>query len=178
MKSLFFFLFLLVVCLNGFAQSNDTIYWNAVRKLKWEDFKGIPDKTTNLLAMTQAGIGYEVGCNYGKLDYKIFCYFNVHKSWAKETDSDELLRHEQIHFDITELYTRKLRQRLNELDDPCGKDIKQLNKIYELNFSECAKVQDNYDHQTNHSLNDEQQKLWEEKIAKELKELEKFASGK
>jgi hypothetical protein len=159
------------------AQSKDTVYWNANQKLTWEDFKGRPDKTTNLLAMTQAGIGYNFSCRNGKLDVKIFCYFNVNKSWTKETDSADLLQHEQIHFNITELYTRKLRKRISELSDPCGKDMKELDKIYGSNFKECAKAQDDYDRESNHSLNDEQQKLWEEKIAGELKELENFASN-
>lgn len=159
------------------AQSKDTIYWNANRKLNWEDFKSKPDKTTNLLAMTQAGIGYEIACNNGQLKLKIYCYFNVNKSWTKETDSDDLLRHEQLHFDITELYARKLRKKVSELSDPCGKNIKELDKIYQTNFNECSREQDAYDKQSNHSLYKEQQKQWEEKIARELKVLEKFASS-
>ena len=176
-KVIFLFLFI-IGTENAVAQSKDTIYWNANRKLKWEDFKGRADKTTNLLAMTQAGIGYSIACHGGILDLKIFCYFNVNKSWTKEKiDAEELLRHEQIHFDITELYTRKLRKRISELTDPCGKNIKELDKIYGSNFKECANMQDDYDRESEHSLNDEQQKLWEEKVAGELKELEKFASS-
>ncbi len=159
------------------AQSKDTIYWNANQKLKWADFKGRPDKTTNLLAMTQAGIGYTVACHGGILDLKIFCYFNVNQSWTKEkTDAEELLRHEQLHFDITELFTRKLRKRISELIDPCGKNIKELDKIYGSNFKEYSIMQDSYDRECEHSLNDVQQKLWEEKVFGELKELEIFAS--
>lgn len=159
------------------AQSKDTIYWNPNRKLNWEDFKGKADNNTNLLAMTQAGIGYEVACNGGNLYLKIFCYFNVKKSWAKEKDSQQLLQHEQLHFDITELYTRKLRKKLSEVADPCGKNIKELNKIYQSNFNDCASEQDRYDKETNHSLNELKQKDWEERITKELKELEKFSSA-
>lgn len=159
------------------AQSKDTIYWNASQKLKWEDFKGQPDKTTNLLAMTHAGIGYEVACNNGELKLKIYCYFNVTKSWTKETDSEQLLRHEQVHFDITELYTRMLRKKLSELSDPCGKDIKELDKAYSSIFKACAERQDDYDRESEHSLNEEQQKLWGEKVARELNELNRFASG-
>jgi predicted secreted Zn-dependent protease len=176
MKSALLFSFLVFIGLNSFAQSTDTIYWNANRKLTWEDFKGRPDKTTNLLAMTQAGIGYEVACKNGELKLKIYCYFNVTKSWTKETNSEDLLRHEQVHFDITELYTRKLRKRLSELSDPCGKDIKELDKAYTNIFKACADRQDAYDRESEHSLNDEQQKMWEAKIASELKALEKFAS--
>jgi predicted secreted Zn-dependent protease len=168
--------FSLFISLNSLAQSKDTIYWNANRKLKWEDFKGKPDNNTNLLAMTQAGIGYEVACNNGELKLKIYCYFNVHKSWTKETDSDELLRHEQVHFDITELYTRMLRKKVSELSDPCGKDIKELDKSYSSIFKACADRQDDYDRESEHSLNDAQQKMWKEKVDLELKALEKFTS--
>ena len=177
MKSYLLLPFLVFIGLNSFAQSKDTIYWNINRKLTWEDFKGRPDKTTNLLAMTQAGIGYEVACNNGELKLKIYCYFNAKKSWTKETDSDDLLRHEQLHFDITELYTRQLRKKLSEVTDPCGKDIKELDKAYSNIFKACSDRQNDYDRESEHSLNDEQQKMWEEKIALELKALEKFASG-
>jgi len=176
MPSKIIFLLLFLSCEYAGAQNADSIYWSAGRKLKWENFKGKPDPGTRLLAMTQAGIGYEVACDNGKLDFKVTCYFNVNDSWAKEKDSDQLLSHEQFHFDITELYARKLRKKLSELSDPCGKNIKELNKIYEANFNECAREQDLYDKETNHSLDREKQKAWEEKIAKELKALEKFTS--
>jgi len=172
--------FVLIILLQGFhaiAQSKDTIYWNGNRKLKWEDFKGKPDNGTNLLAMTQAGIGYEFGCNNGELRLKIYCYFNVNKSWTKETESDELLEHEQVHFNITELYTRKLRKRLGEINDPCGKNVKEMDKIYRSNFEECARTQDLYDKETNHSTNKMKQREWEERITKELNELKGFSGG-
>ncbi len=174
MKVLLSFFFLALSSLTLNAQSKDTIYWSVSRKVEWKDFKGKPDKSTNLLAMTQAGIGYEVACINGDLKLKIYCYFNVNKSWTKERESDELLAHEQLHFDITELYTRKLRKKLSEVADPCGKNVKELDKIYQSNFKECAKAQDLYDKETNHSLNEQKQQEWEEKIAKELKELEKY----
>jgi len=174
LKTLALLLFVLPACL-AHGQSKDTIYWNADRKITWENFKGRPDKTTNLLAMTQAGIGYNVACTNGDLYLKIYCYFNVNKSWTKETGSQELLQHEQLHFDITELYARILRKKLSELSDPCGKNIRELDKIYQSNFNECAKTQDLYDKETNHSINNEKQKEWEQRIAKELKALEKFS---
>lgn len=169
-------LFFLLAYNFGYAQNKDTIYWNNTNKLKWEDFKGRPDNSTNLLAMTQAGIGYEVACNNGELKLKVRCYFNVNKSWAKETDSDELLAHEQLHFDITELHTRKLRKKLSELTDPCGKNLKELNKLYQSSFNECAKTQEQYDKESEHSINVAKQKEWEQRIASELKTLEKFSS--
>ncbi|MCG3164254.1 MAG: hypothetical protein POELPBGB_00008 [Bacteroidia bacterium] len=170
-------LFIMLASQSTLAQSKDTVYWNAERKLKWQDFKGRPDESTNLLAMTQAGIGYEVACNNGELKVKVFCYFNVKKSWTKEEESDELLRHEQLHFDITELYTRKLRKLVSELEDPCGKNISKLNGLYEENMKGWVKAQDDYDRESEHSLNNEQQRLWDEKVARELKELKQYGSA-
>jgi len=92
------------------------IEWSADRKLTWDDFKGEPDTANfpNTLALTNSGFGYESGINMFK-DGQVFVQsvFNTNLSWVvPEGRNDYVLRHEQIHFDITEIYSRKLRKEL------------------------------------------------------------------
>lgn len=175
MNKLFLLFLFPLFCSISRAQNTDTLYWTPERKLVWDDFKGAPDTQTNLLAMTYAGIGFQLACENDKLKANIFCYFNQKNSWTKDKESEYLLRHEQLHFDLTELYTRKLRQRINEVSDPCGKNFGKLNNIYQVIFTECENEQNLYDKESNHSMNKQKQQEWELQIAKDLKTMEKFA---
>ena len=104
------------------------------------------------------------------------CHFKKKESWTRNTDSEQLLAHEQLHFDVTELYARKLRKKLSELKDPCSKGASKVQGIYNSNFDELHEYQASYDKQTKHGINKKEQAKWVETVAKELKELELFAS--
>src|SRR5690606_40361550 len=61
-------------------------------------------------------------------------YFNPHLSWVVPASrNDYLLKHEQLHFDITELHARKLRRELANISvEKLGKNAKEvLNAYYE-----------------------------------------------
>ena len=104
------------------------------------------------------------------------CFFDISKSWTKDPENKALLEHEQLHFDITELFTRKLRKQLSELKDPCGKDSGKIQTIYDRNFEEMNKYQQRYDQETEHSVKELVQKGWEEKVKRELAQLLDYSS--
>lgn len=106
----------------------------------------------------------------------VSCHFKKKESWTRTIESDALLAHEQLHFDATELFARKLRKKLSELKDPCGKGSVKVQGIYNSNFKQLHDYQERYDMQTKHGLNAKEQAEWILKIANELKELEAFAS--
>jgi hypothetical protein len=120
------------------AQTNDMIPWRANRKLTWDDFTKKRDNGPNgLKALTTAGIGVEFECNGPEPRIVVKCNFRKKESWTRTTESDVLLAHEQLHFDVTELYARKLRQKLSELRDPVGRVLVkcrifmiEISKIY------------------------------------------------
>lgn len=158
------------------AQKQDLIPWSSDLELKWKDFKGKPDKFTDLKAITSSGIKFGAKCVNGELMLTIGCYFDRKDSWVKGEQNEYLLAHEKLHFDITELYTRKLIQKLTSLSDPCGKDLDKMQQIYDDNSVDYNAFQDRYDRETDHSLNKEKQKEWEELVARELKRLEMYSS--
>jgi predicted secreted Zn-dependent protease len=87
----------------------------------------------------------------------------------------ELLRHEQLHFDIFELYARKIRKYLSEYSNPQGME-QQMKKAVNLLIAEQEKVNLQYDTESVHSTNKPMQKKWESKVTEELKKNDAFAN--
>jgi hypothetical protein len=84
-----------------------------------------------------------------------------------------VLGHEQLHFDITELYTRKFRQQISELkvSNSIGSQLKKLHNSIKQDL---ASMQDSYDVETNYSRNVEQQAKSKAYIVTELTKLSKY----
>jgi hypothetical protein len=93
-----------------FAQLHDTIQWSTSYKLKWEDFQGKSDSSSKYGAISRPGIKYHLSANADSFNVKVLCFFIKSKSWSKYKNSYPLLMHEQLHFDIAELFARKLRK--------------------------------------------------------------------
>ena len=110
------------------ATISDVIYWTPDYKLSWNDFEGDPNHNHNykdISAITVSGIVDYRGCENGKIIYKIQSYFEKKNSWVKLAGrNDHTLEHEQIHFDITELYARKLRKELSGKAFACSEESK------------------------------------------------------
>lgn len=157
-------------------ECKDCIEWTEGSRLKWSDFKGSPKKLSPNEALTDSGMSIELKCDGKSSEAVIKCFFNPHKSWTKDRQSSYLLRHEQLHFDITELFVRKLRQQLAKFGDDCEKLNSHIEEYYHRNYKEFVAYQDAYDSESNHSLNKEKQAYWEQKVARELDALRPFAS--
>jgi predicted secreted Zn-dependent protease len=114
--------------------------------------------------------------NEGSFSTKVSCYFIKTKSWARIKNSDILLAHEQGHFDIAELFARKLRKAFAEYKFNHQTVSSDFNFLFNTNQSERDKVDALYDKETNLSQNRDQQLLWNKKIKIELDKLQKYAS--
>lgn len=147
------------------------IEWSENRKLTWDDFKGEPDviNNPNTLALTNSGFGYESGINYLK-EGQIFVQsvFNTNESWvALNGRNDYVLRHEQIHFDITEIYTRKLRKELIDAK-VTSENLVRAKAIFDKVFNELNERQNRYDDETKYGDKKETQEHWEAIVEIEL----------
>jgi hypothetical protein len=152
---------------------NDTIIWRVDSLLKKEDFKAKP-KSNGPLGYSAIGIFLYPGENNGELLFYVEALFVKSKSFIVKF-SDYVLKHEQIHFNICELYARKLRKEILETNFKKVKNVdKEISKIYKDIDQEHLKAQFKYDSETEHGLNSAKQKVWEDKIEKELLELEKY----
>ena len=161
------------------STSTDVIYWTSDYKLTWADFEGNPNYKHNykdISAITFSGIVDYRGCEEGKIIYKIKAYFEKKNSWVKSIgQNDHTLEHEQIHFDITELYARKLRKALSERVFACGEE--QAFEVFVNDFLKgWQKMQEEYDVETGYSNKHQQQHEWIAKVRAEMKELEAYKS--
>lgn len=166
---------LIFISLTGASETPDIIYWEAKDKLNWEDFQGRPDHQHKYIsALTSSGILHYRGCENGEIIYKVRAYFEKKESWFKEeAHNDYILAHEQLHFDITELYARKLRKLLSERKFECGQEVAFEDFITHF-VSAWESKQMAYDAITYHSVDKKKQKDWKHKIAMELSLLENF----
>ncbi len=167
------FLFLLVMSTSVAAQEEE-ILWSSNKKLTWQDFKGTPDYNSVAAAITASGISYEFSASIeGEkvfVDYQVNCYFYPQNSWYnKQHASPAVLRHEQLHFDITELHARKMRAILGKMTFT-KKVRKQIKRVYQDVISDLQKMQKQYDQESDFSRNPDGQLKWEAKIAIMLKE--------
>jgi hypothetical protein len=150
--------------------SNDTIYWSPCYKLKWEDFKGKLDSASEFDAISSITIDYNITQQtLGKItSVKVFCFFNKIKSKIKSYDST-LLNHEQVHFNIAELFTRKLRKEFqNKFQNKNALSLNEAESIYSAIKKDYDEMNILYDNETDYSKNKVLQKKWTQKISKEL----------
>ncbi|MGB5555071.1 MAG: DUF922 domain-containing protein [Flavobacteriaceae bacterium] len=150
----------------------ETIVWSEDYKLQWADFKKKPFKTAWASAITASGIAYtfsyKEAAEGNVLNITISTHFFPNSSWyQKERVNDLVLSHEQLHFDISELYARKMRKRVAET--VFTKNIKEeVKAIYKDILKELNAFQKKYDFETNFSRSMEQQFLWNQKIENAL----------
>ncbi len=150
----------------------EPISWSADRPLQWSDFKGEYFETQWAAANTVSGIGYEFstfekdGREY--LDIEVKCEFFPSKSWYRPELCDSvILSHERLHFDIAELYARKLRTRLAKTK--FTHQVKaEVKAIYSDILKQLRLFQNKYDRETDFSRDLQQQLLWNRAIAKKL----------
>jgi hypothetical protein len=153
----------------------DGLVWQAERRLSWEDFQSEADLKEPLHAMTSTNIEVEAKCRGNQMQFEVKCVFKTKDSWSKNKQSESLLAHEQMHFDLTEVHARLLRQKLARTPGLCGSDKARFGKIVDGYFAGWKTEQDQYDQESNHGLNQQQQRKWEEKIARRLQDLSLFA---
>lgn len=152
-----------------------SIPWSETRKLSWDDFKARPDAASANAAMTNSIINIEFNFDETSLDYTISCRFDKNRSWVKVRTAP-VLQHEQGHFDIAEIYARKLAKEMKSYRFNPGTVQTDVNNIYDRIMAVYQKQQQQYDQETDFSRNREKQAQWLTKIATDLKSLEPFAA--
>ena len=155
-------------------QTNNGIPWSASRKLTWDDFKGTPDTHSSNAALTSSNINIEFSYDEKGFQYSIKCNFDKNRSWVRIKNS-EVLAHEQGHFDIAEIYARKLNKLLKGYHFNAKTASTDVNQLYENTMKQHRQTQTQYDQETDYSRNKTKQATWLQNLADELKSLEDFA---
>lgn len=158
------------------------IQWSVNYKLQWSDFVGKIDSlgedrersavTWTLKKSTEWKLSKD------SIEFNLICYFLRYNSW-KKIETDELLKHEQGHFNLSEIHMRKLRKTFCEYE---SHDLQATVDFYYLEYSKMEEnnrqSQDLYDKETNFSKNEVEQKKWSTKIENMLKETSNWADTK
>ncbi|MBL4755033.1 MAG: DUF922 domain-containing protein [Flavobacteriales bacterium] len=150
------------------------ILWEQQRPITWSDFKAKPVRSSPYHAQTQGSLNYTFdNKGPGQYIFKLNVKFVKQKSWSKPKEqTDNLLKHEQGHFDIYELYGRIIMKRLKDAKVFNEKNFSdKVAKIFRKGFEDLQKFQEKYDRETNHSKDKKKQEEWNEKIADLLEEL-------
>jgi predicted secreted Zn-dependent protease len=94
-----------------------------------------------------------------------------------EERNDNILAHEQGHFDLCELYTRKLRERMSNVQVNVKTLKPVLSSIYDQVQQEYRQRQEEYENDTEHGVNLLQQKKWQQMLERELGQTEDWSKS-
>lgn len=162
--------------------SDGEIRWSS-RPLSWSDFTMLNNGRGSFKAQTYSGIRYSLGERNGKIHIDVEAYFDPRESWVvKGSNTNYLLSHEQLHFDITELHARLLRkaifdiQGLSRAEFRSGRYWHTVSEAHDRLYNEMVEMQNAYDRETDHSLIRSEQNKWEAKVKEQLDQLIEFSS--
>lgn len=155
----------------------DLLSWNEFYKLQWHDFEGLPGENSIGDAGAVVQIKAKPFLVKKEIKYDVVAIFNRRKSWARD-QSPSLLAHEQLHFDIAELYARKIRKKIKELNRRGVNDIKTYNAAIHALLLESNHADEQYDLETLHGGMSGRQAAWLEKVKTELASLQAYKKSR
>ncbi len=156
------------------------IDWVPGHRLKWSDFKAYEKKSPGFaVATSTCGFGYEAEEENDEIRVNVYVRFFCYESWRMPgMKMREVLQHEQLHFDICELYGRRFYAEILELRKRHALTFESLDNLLEQLRKEYEIIQDRYDMETGHSTNTEAQHRWERMTVEQLKRMDRFAPYK
>jgi len=182
------------------AEAQSVVEWSSERRLSKDDFKGrVPAGAPNA-SLSWLNIDASWECEAGELLGSARATFDPARSWWRTAQGNiwqgagertsgvsrthvdarrslvqrdmQLLEHEQLHFDLTELAVRRIRKRFVDLkgacDDPDGRD-ELRHAISEID-RKLQEEQARYDRETSHGTNPVAQDQWKLRIRKQLEQ--------
>ncbi len=177
--------FLLLLFIASFSLSNAqsvnstySLVWRPKPKLMWRDYKAKAKKKYKEPAYSYVSLTYDFRPRGKYYEVNIHAYFRKDMSWVKEENkSDFLLKHEQGHFDICELVSRRFRKEISDtsLTDQNYASVTRdlINKYKTMN----ADLQAEYDRETENSSNVEEQLRWSDRIESMINALEEYSDS-
>ncbi len=134
--------------LRNLRSCDSIIIWEKHRKLTMQDFRGKPDYNSPANAITSFNIYY-----LSSIDspFTFYCYscFYKNTSWIKKEISDSLtMIHEQGHFDLAEVYAKKMCHKLRGLSYNIATVDSIAYAIYIETYNEMNTMHDKYDFET------------------------------
>ena len=155
--------------------------WSAARPLIWSDFQADPPAGGAEGAVTAYGLYYAWKCLGEAFEFRVIAGFRPRQSWVKAVvvgnpaESRRTLRHEQTHFDLSEVHARMMRRSFANLTGACRRRDGELTGLARRLLDEEKAEQRRYDGETNHGLDSAQQAAWNQAVARRLTALRRYA---
>ncbi|SFW75233.1 DUF922 domain-containing protein [Chitinophaga sancti] len=156
------------------VQKEEAIQWTPTYKLSWTDYKGKPgrDQDEHIAARTNCRFGIKISGTHVDVTSEFIC---ARSNVRPGQQTPSLLAHEQLHFDLCEVYARLLRKELGKAP-LTNANVAAISRDAFLKYYDAYKQrQIIYDHETRHGLNQDQQKLWNAQVATALADLAAYA---
>jgi Fe-S cluster biosynthesis and repair protein YggX len=169
---------IMLLLLPNYVSNTNIILWKDQREINWDNFKGKPHLSSPYDAQLNSGVrytySYESKNGNVKIGFDVFSYMDSKSSWSKHLkQTTYLLNHEQLHFDITELHARILKNAFQETKFPKDPQ-KDVEKIFNRIGKERQEMQNKYDRESDHSKNSAQQAKWAEFVGQQLINLDAY----
>jgi len=155
------------------VNSDILLHWR-LEGITWDDFVFKSSSPNGHMALSASYIKVKGYWDKSLPNYKVNAVFNRELSWTTDTVSTNLLKHEQLHFDIAELYARKIRVAIDELGNNDINEDLPYNEIIIILLDSCDRIQDFYDMKTSHGVYIPIQDAWEKTISNELDNLSDY----
>lgn len=160
--------------------AHDAVPWSATRRLTWNDFQGIAPTRGDESALTSYSLFHGAICSGKTFEFRVVAAFLPRQSWvrpailASAAEGSRTLRHEQTHFDLSEVHARRMRRYFSELFQPCMKTPEELEALAQRYVREETAAQRRYDEETNHGRMAKKQTEWDAEVGRLLTSLGKF----
>jgi hypothetical protein len=167
--------------ISGQMAARGALRWSAARPLAWTDFRGTAPSGGMEGAQTAYGLFYGLRCTRDVFQFQVTTGFLPRDSWVKPSvlasadESRRTLAHEQTHFDLSEVYARRMRRYFADLFRPCDQPLDRWRAVAEKFVRDESSAQDRYDDETRHGLIADRQRTWTADVTDQLKELGKFS---
>ncbi len=151
------------------------------KRLTWNDYRGQQPTGASEAAVTATSVAWGFQCVGDAFTFHVAAEFFPERSWVNpmifvQLDSNlRTLRHEQLHFDITEVHARRMRRMFATLDRPCARTEDELTKLGETSLEAETAIQKHYDRETANGRDAVGQSRWERQIGEALRELAALA---
>jgi hypothetical protein len=153
--------------------ADDTVFYSVNRLLTWNDFTAKP-RAGRYAALVFPSFAYEGGSEVRNgiihLNLKLKVYVLQSSSWVKDVARDAYsLNHEQRHFDIVKLVAERFKQKIH----PDSLTLEDYNSMVQYkfieSFREMNRMQEQYDGETQHGINQAAQAAWNQRIEADLR---------
>ncbi len=180
---------LVLLALPVTAREYDTVVETTHRKVTWDDFKGKEFRGARWDDGSWAHLASAMVIDSTRIEPRqtedkgwiallsrpaeVYAVMDKDMSGAAPgASSPELLAHEQLHFDVTEAFARRLTLQLVPLEGrgqdaaSAAEDLQaQMQAAYDKAVAELLVYQNAYDSETRHGTRRKIQKKWSEKVA-------------